>query len=346
METHPVRLTIVTPVYNDWEALGILLRDIEKAMPAHAYDIGVVAVDDCSAFDPTPFDLDGSIRHVDVIRLSMNLGHQRAIAVGLVHVDSADGDDMIAILDSDGEDRPDELKRLVDMMHANNRFAYVAQRKRRSEGTLFKVMYRLYLAVFRLLVGRRISFGNFSVISRRQNRQLVHNSNIWNNFAATLIQSKMPVVAVPTSRGLRYAGESKMNFVSLVTHGLGAISVFSDAVFVRILLLSLSILAMAMTAVIAVVIIRTFTDLAVPGWATTAVGAAILLSVQAIMTPIMLAFLQLGNRASFQMSPALFTPQLIERIERFYKRSGGSNDFRSSTSAEQIGDPTVWKAPA
>jgi len=315
------RLLIVTPVYDDWESFGHLLRDIEIALPAESYEVEIVAVDDCSNTSPTAPMLAGSIESVAVLRLTMNVGHQRAIAVGLVHVDSEQGAEAVAIMDSDGEDVPAELKRMVDAAVAEPGVAIVAQRFKRSETLGFRLFYWLYVQIFRALTGNRIDFGNFSVLAREHVGRLVHNPNIWNNFAATLIQAKIPIHRVPTARGKRYAGRSHMKLVSLITHGLGAISVFTDAVFVRILLASAGIFTLAILAVIVVIGIRFFTDLAIPGWATNVLGFAVLLSAQAVMLPIMIIFLQLSNRSSFQNIPSDHAARLVERRYELYRRA-------------------------
>jgi glycosyltransferase involved in cell wall biosynthesis len=315
------QLLIVTPVYDDWDSFGHLLRDIETALPAEYYDVEILAVDDCSNTSPAIPALAGSIASVTVLRLTMNVGHQRAIAVGLVHADSEPGAETVAIMDSDGEDVPAELKRMVDAGAARPGVAIVAQRFKRSETLGFRLFYWIYLQIFRALTGHRIDFGNFSVLARAHVGRLVHNANIWNNFAATLIQAKIPIHRVPTARGVRYAGRSHMKPVSLITHGLGAISVFTDAVFVRILLASAGIFALAILAVIVVICIRLFTDLAIPGWATNVLGFAVLLSAQAVMLPIMIVFLQLSSRSSFQTLPGDHAARLVERRYDLYRRA-------------------------
>ena len=314
-------LLIVTPVYDDWESFGHLLRDIETALPADQYDVEIIAVDDCSNTQPAVPALAGSIAGVTVLRLRMNVGHQRAIAVGLVHADSEPGAETVAIMDSDGEDVPVELKRLVDTAAVEPGVAVVAQRFKRSETLGFRLFYWVYVQIFRALTGHRIDFGNFSVLTRKHVGRLVHNANLWNNFAAALIQAKIPIRRVPTARGVRYAGHSQMKLVGLITHGLGAISVFIDAVFVRILLASAGIFALAVLAVIVVICIRLFTDLAIPGWATNVLGFAVLLSAQAVMLPIMIVFLQLSNRSSFQNIPGDHAARLVERRYDLYRRT-------------------------
>ena len=314
-------LLVVTPVYDDWESFSHLLRNIEAALPADGYDVEIIAVDDCSNASPVVPVLSGSIASVTILRLKMNVGHQRAIAVGLAHVDRQPGAETVAIMDSDGEDVPAELKRMVDTAAARPGVAIVAQRFKRSETFGFRFFYWLYVQIFRALTGNRIDFGNFSVLTREHVGRLVHNANIWNNFAATLIQAKIPIYRVPTVRGARYAGRSHMKLVSLITHGLGAISVFIDTVFVRILLASAAIFGLAILAVIAVICIRLFTYLAIPGWATNALGFAVLLSAQAVMLPIMIVFLQLSNRSLLQNIPGDPATRLVERRYELYRRA-------------------------
>jgi hypothetical protein len=127
-----------------------------------------------------------------------------------------------------------------------------------------------------------------------------------------MIKSKIPIRYVPTVRGVRYAGQSKMNFTNLVLHGLGAISVFSENVFVRILLFSSVVFACALLGGGTVLAIRVSTDLAFPNWATTALGFAFLISFQAVMTPIMIAFLLLNSRSAIQPAPKDHVLSMIE----------------------------------
>ncbi len=116
-----------------------------------------------------------------------------------------------------------------------------------------------------------------------------------------------------------------MNFVALVAHGLGAISVFSDVVFIRILLASLLILMLSLMSVVVTVAVRLFTDLAVPGWATNVTGFALIISMQAVLLPVMMAFLILNNRSSVQILPKYFAIDLVEET-RAIERPGLHNE--------------------
>lgn len=316
----PTNVLIVTPVFNDWPAFGRLLEEIEAALPAADYDVRVLAVDDCSGAEPLPVRLGGSIERVDVIRLAMNVGHQRAIAIGLAHSRDIGDDVPVAVMDCDGEDAPADLKRLIDHLPASAGQSVVAQRSKRSEGLGFRLFYWIYRRVFRLLTGQHIDFGNFCVLRSAHVDRLLHNANIWNNLAATLVQAKFPLVGLPTTRGRRYAGQSSMNLVSLITHGLGAVSVFSDAVFVRIIIFSSAILASSVLLALTVFGIRLLTHLAIPGWTTNVLGFVLLIAMQAVMLAILVAFLQLSGRAAFTPGPKDHARRFIDAVDRIYER--------------------------
>lgn len=309
------RLTIVMPVFNDWESATRLIADLGAALSGNGFAVDVVAVDDCSS-EPQPATLGpvAGIGRIECIALAANLGHQRAIAVGLMAIAARDDLDLVAVMDSDGEDRPADLATLAARAAAGPGRAIVAQRAKRSEGTAFKAFYWLYVRLFRLLTGQRIAFGNFSVLQAAQVRRLIGNAHIWNNFPAALIQSRIPVDYVPTARGTRYAGQSRMNFVGLVAHGLGAMSVLSEAVFVRILVASLAMLTICVGLALTALYMKLFTTLALPNWATTVLGFALVIATQALMLPILMAFLLLNNRSAVQPPPsAVALAQIRER---------------------------------
>lgn len=315
-----VQFAIVLPVYNDWVSFNRLLLDIQALFPRETFDIVIYAIDDCSDTLAQPLALNGPIAAVNIVRLSMNVGHQRAIAVGLVLAAERPSADWIAVMDADGEDRPEDLRTLVTMAADAPDKVFVALRKKRSEGVSFKLFYWLYVRAFKMLTGKSIRFGNFSVLPRRYAVRLAHNGNVWNHFAATLVQAKMPLEAIPTIRGTRYAGRSSMNFVSLVTHGLGAMSVFSEAIFVRIILMSGLLLGASLIGSLTVIAMRLFTSVTVPGWATSVLGFAALLSVQAIVTPILMAFMLLNNRSALQIVPKDTVLNLVESVIPIYER--------------------------
>src|SRR5262249_49894452 len=160
-----------------------------------------------------------------------NLGHQRAIAIGLTYLYVTHQHDAVIVMDGDGEDRPADVLALIERSEAGGGSRVVfAQRKRRSEGVAFQFGYLAFRAVHRVLVGRGVEVGNFSLVPRAALARLVSVSELWNHYAAAVYQARIPLEMIPTTRGERIAGQSRMNWIALVMHGLSAVSVYSDVV--------------------------------------------------------------------------------------------------------------------
>lgn len=310
------RLAIVMPVYNDWEAFGELVRRLDAMAGAEretAFD--VIAVDDGST-EPLQEALlaDAPLAHlarVDVLRLACNVGHQRAIALGLVEVEARGRYGAVIVMDSDGEDRPEDIPMLLAALREDPRRVVVARRARRYEGPVFRAFYVLYKGLFRLLTGKGIAFGNFCVLPAPWVSRLVSMPEIWNNLAGAITRSRMPIHAYPTDRGVRYAGESKMNLVGLLVHGLSAVSVYSDIAFTRILVFSFALAALTVAGIGVVVGIRFFTDLAIPGWATYTVAALVIVLLQTVMLSLGSVFLLLNNRSMPQLLPRRMAAEYV-----------------------------------
>lgn len=310
------RLAVVTPVYNDWESFQQLLIELDRVVSAWSnVRMDVIAVDDGSTSDLQPGHFAGlglrSLGSVSVLHLACNLGHQRAIAIGLSEVDGLASYDAAIVMDCDGEDRPDDIAQLLEAAERHPGQIVVAQRVGRSEGRVFRSFYAAYKALFQLLTGKRISFGNFSVIPVDRVRRLVCTPEIWNNLAAAITRSRIPIRHCPTDRGLRYAGESKMNLVGLFIHGLSAVSVYSDIAFTRVLAFSAALALLTVAGIATVFGIRLFTDLAIPGWASYMVGFLVVVLMQSLMMSAGAVFLLLNNRSLPSIIPRKMLPEYV-----------------------------------
>jgi polyisoprenyl-phosphate glycosyltransferase len=313
----PFHIAVVTPVFNDWPSLSILLDRISDIYRPEQIQFSIAIVDDGSTQPVPPLHAAvggrSCIRRVEIIRLVTNLGHQRAIAVGLVQVSQWSTIDAVLVMDSDGEDRPEDIATLADAFRVNPDAAILAQRSKRSEGLIFRIGYLIYKLLFRLLTGQNISSGNFVLIPVSIINAITFSSALWNSLAATLIRAKYRLVNVPTVRGERYSGRSQMNFVSLVSHGLGSISVYVDIIFVRLLLVCMGIMASLVLAIIIVVCYKLFTNLATPGWTTTLISMFLIIMFQAGVFIVGSTLMLLGNRSNYLLVPALDSSRFIER---------------------------------
>jgi glycosyltransferase involved in cell wall biosynthesis len=321
LERGSMRVSIIAPVFNDWECLGQLLMELPFSKNP-ADEISIHVIDDGSTESmPSDFGSHG-LYSVEVTRVASNVGHQRAIAIGLVDVANRVKPDVIVVMDADGEDDPNHLTELIGTCGSNPGCIVVAQRQQRVATTSFRWLYGGYKTLFRWATGRRLDFGNFSAMSSMSAERLCAMPELWNHYPATIMKSRLPVVRVPLSRRARYFGMSKMNLVSLINHGLSGLAVFTDVVFTRLLILA-SVLTACLGAVIAAgIVLRLNTDVPIPGWAALSVLASAIGLVQLFCALLILGFLSLSSRASYSPAPREFAASLIaERIVRPASRS-------------------------
>jgi hypothetical protein len=233
---------VLIPVLDDWSAVSVLLRELDEVFVRLGVSADILLIDDGSTTEPTeslsrPTE---AIRSVEVLRLRRNLGHQRAIAIGLAYAEQHLAPELVVVLDGDGEDDPNDLDALFTKVEEEGRRAVVfAERTKRSESFTFRVGYHLYRFAHLALTGKRVRVGNYSVVPRRILTRLVVVSELWNHYAAAVLNARIPFSAVPTARRKRIDGHSRMGYVSLVVHGLSALSVYASLIGVRVLLASL-----------------------------------------------------------------------------------------------------------
>jgi glycosyltransferase involved in cell wall biosynthesis len=241
-------LLILIPVFNEWDLLGTLLARIDAALAGAGLCGDVVLLDDGSTIEPDhrlKLPQLNAVGTVEILRLARNLGHQRAISIGLAWASENRPGRTVAILDGDGEDNPADIPKLAAQYEAEGGQKIVfAARTRRMERWQFQVCYRVYQFVHLLLTGHRVRVGNFSIVPPAAVQQLAVISETWNHYAAAVFNSRIPYVMVPTPRDRRIGGRSRMNFTALVVHGLSALSVFSHIIGVRLLIGSAALIGL------------------------------------------------------------------------------------------------------
>ncbi len=327
-------ILILTPVFDDWAALGALLGRLDAVLAAAGLMAEVLVVDDGSAMpaDSLRAPILHALRQVHVLRLRRNVGHQRAIALGLAYVEANVPCRAVVVMDSDGEDDPADVPRLLARCEAEGfRKVVFAERQKRSESWLFRVFYLLYRLLYRLLCGQPVRVGNFSVVPRENLRSLVAVSELWNHYAAAVYKSRQPCCAVPTRRARRLDGRSQMNFVSLIVHGLSAISVHADTVGVRLLIASTALIAASGLGLAGVVAVRLLTSLAIPGWATSAAGLLLVLLLQFVLFSIVFCFITLSSRQGTTVLPLRDYPYFVADVRRVYAVAEGESRIAAAT---------------
>jgi hypothetical protein len=297
--TAPV--VVLMPVYNDWPILPKLLGHLDAALARAGWTAEVVVVDDGSSVHPDRKELvDGrgfqALQTVTVVRLGRNVGHQQAIAIGLVHIQTTRRCEAVVVMDADGEDSPDDVPRLLAAWAAGGTRLVFAARVGRSEGLAFRALYRLYRWTYRLLTGTGISFGNFSVVPAGLLPRLVLLSGLGNHYAAAAVEARLPIETVPVNRAPRLGGKSRMTLVSLVLHGLSAIAVHGDVIGVRALMATMVAMALSVLGIGVVATVRLTTELAIPGWASFLVGLLVAILLQTVLLSVVFVFVILNSR--------------------------------------------------
>ncbi|MFY9136486.1 glycosyltransferase [Zwartia sp.] len=272
------RFAVVMPIYEDQEASTRLFRELFAEYGDRVY---VVAVDDGSIHQPVHIEaLQSNGLNGVVIQLKRNVGHQRAIAIGINYVaDHFPDMPCTVVMDSDGEDTPQSIRELVTPMQSPNIDVVVAQRKSRVETFRFKAFYLIYKLLFQFLTGRKISFGNFMALKPAALKRLAAMQELWMHVASCVLTSKLRVQTLPVDRGPRYAGKSKMNFVGLALHGFRALMVFAEDVLVRVGIIC-ALVAVATVLASAIAIGLKLAGFATPGWFSVALGILLLVFLQ------------------------------------------------------------------
>jgi glycosyltransferase involved in cell wall biosynthesis len=310
------------PLYNDWQALSLLLPRLDRELNTNGFVASIFIVDDGSTVvAPTKLNSSEykSIESIDVLSLRRNVGHQRAIATGLSYIEANVPCRYVLIMDSDGEDDPRDIARLIQECIANQGTKVIfAARTRRSEGLAFKCFYHLYRLIHFMLTGVKVRVGNFSVVPMASLKRLVAVSELWNHYAAAVHKAKLPMELISTRRGTRLAGPPHMDIVALVVHGLSAMAVFGDRIGVRLLLLVSLGIALDIAALLGVIFIRLFTTLAIPGWATYAAGLLLLMLIQMLLVLLVFAFVILASRDRINFIPSRDYVHMAGDLQRVY----------------------------
>jgi glycosyltransferase involved in cell wall biosynthesis len=316
----PLSLVVVIPVYDDFASVELLTRALDSVLAASGLPSKLLLVDDGSPGAPRlRCEALRAIASVDVLRLRRNLGHQRAIAIGLAYVQANMPCDAVLVMDGDGEDRPEDVLRLAQAFaEAPAGTVVFAARKKRSESAIFTVFYHLYRALHRLLVGFGVRVGNFSLVPFSCLSTLSVASETWNHYAAAVFKTRLPHIAIPIERGTRLHGKPRMRFVDLVTHGLSAIAVFGDVVGVRLLVATLAVAAGILMPIAAALGLRLVAGQPIPAWAAIASGTLAIVLSQALAAALVFVFLVLSGRAGTSFIPIRDYPLFVGTVDRAY----------------------------
>lgn len=299
------KIAIILPVLDDWESLNVLLNQVDQALSCVNITLDIIVIDDGSnkKFTEQAISKYIKIDLIDLIELNANYGHQNALAVGMCHAYTQNKYTSVVLMDSDGEDKASDLIELIELSFQHKNSIIVCKRSQRSEGFRFKIGYYIYKLLFKIFVGKVINYGNFSLIPASKLPHIISNSDGWNNVPATILKSKVSKISLSTARGERISGKSKMNLTSLVLHGLSAISVFTDQVFIRVISVLGLIVSLILILMVAVVYIKYQTNLAIPGWTTNTLGILLVCLFQILVFSILILLTSISQKGIKKLIP-------------------------------------------
>ena len=228
------KIIILIPIYNDWESLIKLLDEINKTVENKKdYEFKCIVVNDSSTINQPKLSKPFNIKSLKIINMKENRGHARCNAFGLKYIDKNEIYDYLILMDGDGEDRPEEIKSLLDKISESPRVSVVAKRAKRSEGELFKFLYQAHKIITFIFTGKKINFGYFSCLTKRDVNILIKQASLWNNYSGSVKKHLDSYNEIESIRGYRYFGPSKMTLLNLVIHSFSIISIFKYSVFLR-----------------------------------------------------------------------------------------------------------------
>ena len=229
-----MKIKILIPIYNDWQSVFKLLENINSEVSGLDHEFSIIIVNDASteARPEISLNLD-NLKSIKIINMKENRGHARCNAAGLKYIQEKEDFDYVIPMDGDGEDRPEEIKQFIENINYYPDKVIVGERIKRSEGLIFKICYFIHKIITIVFTGQSIKFGNYTFLPKSTVQKMVDEKSTWSSFSGSLAKLEKDRAVVPSIRGTRYFGPSKMNFINLVKHSLSIIAVFKITFLIR-----------------------------------------------------------------------------------------------------------------
>jgi len=219
-------ISIVVPAFNEQEGIEELYRRVTSASAVWGEDFELIVVDDGSSDKTMEIceRLAGADSRLKIVSLSRNFGHQPAVSAGLAHASGS----VVAVLDADLQDPPEELKPFIDKIREGFDVVY-AVRTKRKEGPFKRLAYYLYYRILNRLATLEIPLdaGDFCVMrgdvvaainQLPERNRFVRGLRTWVGYRQT---------GMTYERQSRFAGEPKYTFRKLVQLAMDGIINFS-----------------------------------------------------------------------------------------------------------------------
>ena len=228
------KIIILIPVFNDWESLIKLISEINENVKDYKnISFDLMIVNDASTIKQPKLIKPSNINSMQIFNMKENRGHARCNAFGIRYVKKNKKFDNLILMDGDGEDRPVEIKNLINQSIDKPNISIVAKRIKRSEGPIFQLLYQIHKIITYVFTGKNINFGNYSCLTKKDVEKLNSEASLWSSYSGTLKKIILEFGEIDSIRGKRYFGPSKMSLLKLLMHSFAIIAVFKYQVFLR-----------------------------------------------------------------------------------------------------------------
>ena len=229
-----MKIKILIPVFNDWQSVFKLVENINNLKIDQKFEISIIIINDASNHDRIQENVNfDNIKSIKIINMKINQGHSRCIATGLKYIYEKEDFDYVIPMDGDGEDRPEEIVDFLTKTKELENKPIVGERVKRSEDLLFKICYKIHKLITLTFTGKSIKFGNYSCLPKMTVEKMINEKATWNSFSGSLSKVELNLIKIPSTRGYRYFGPSKMSFYNLLKHSLSIMSVFRKTFLIR-----------------------------------------------------------------------------------------------------------------
>ena len=231
------KIIILIPVFNDWQSVFKLLENINTEVSSLEDEFSIIIVNDASSEVRPEISANlGKLKSIKIINMKENRGHARCNAAGLKYIFEKEEFDYVIPMDGDGEDRPEEIINFIEHLNYSPDKPIVGERVKRTEGVFFKFCYWIHKLLTFTFTGQSIKFGNYTCLPKSVVEKMINEKATWASFSGSLTKVAKDRATIPSVRGTRYFGPSKMSFMNLIKHSLSIIAVFKINVIVRSIL--------------------------------------------------------------------------------------------------------------
>ena len=234
------KIIIIIPIFNDWDSLKQLLLEIDQVIKEiEGVFVDCLVINDASTMKTPEINRPKNIKSLKILNMKQNKGHAKCNAFGIRYSIQKEKFDFLILMDGDGEDRPTELRSLIDKAKNDPKLSVVAKRVKRSEGIFFKTLYLMHKIITYIFTGKIINFGNYSCLTINDAKIIQDKASLWNSYSGTIKKYLLDYNEIDSTRGKRFFGPSKMSFFNLIVHSFSIIAVFKYQVLWRSIVLLL-----------------------------------------------------------------------------------------------------------